>query len=143
MGLHHHGKDPEAAGYTIPELGILGRSSFPAQRCIAWQVLGRILYRLGKGEFGVRGGTLVEGLWFVVEKEKLVAAMLAEAEGSGTGAGPGGGGKRGEKDTQGGVPGGFGRHASATAWAVEGVWLWQMGGGGDRGLLKEGVLRSQ
>lgn len=36
---------------------------------------------------------------------------------------------------------GIGRHASAAAWAVEGVWLWQKGGGGDRGILKEGVIR--
>jgi hypothetical protein len=25
---------------------------------------------------------------------------------------------------------------------VEGIWLWQKGGGGDRGLLKEGQHRS-
>ncbi|RMJ21407.1 transcription factor Rba50 [Aspergillus sp. HF37] len=144
LGLHHHGNDPQAAGYTIPELAILGRSAFAAQRCIAWQVLGRILFRLGKGEFGERGGTLVDGLWFVIEKEKVVAAMLAEAEGAGGQTQQRGKKKDGaEGEPQGGVPGGFGRHASATAWAVEGVWLWQMGGGGDRGLLKEGVVRSQ
>ena len=142
LGLHHHGKDPQAAGYTIPELAILGRSSFPAQRCIAWQVLGRILFRLGKGEFGDRGSTLVEGFWFVIEREKILAEMLAEADWAQSGVSRE---RNGGSDTKGpkGAPGGFGRHASATAWAVEGVWLWQMGGGGDRGLLKEGVLRSQ
>ncbi|KAJ6153831.1 RNA polymerase II-associated protein 1 N-terminal [Penicillium chermesinum] len=82
MGLHHHGDDPQAAGYTIPELAILSRSTFPAQRCVAWQVLGRILFRLGKGEFGDRGGQLSEGLWFVIEKEGVVGGMLAEAEGA-------------------------------------------------------------
>ncbi|KAF2011733.1 hypothetical protein BU24DRAFT_398485 [Aaosphaeria arxii CBS 175.79] len=51
-GLHHHAEAPEAAGYTIPELAILARSAVPAQRCMAYQTLGRILYRLGKGEFG-------------------------------------------------------------------------------------------
>ncbi|KAH8428960.1 uncharacterized protein LDX57_006633 [Aspergillus melleus] len=143
LGLHHHGNDPHAAGYTIPELAILSRSSFPAQRCIAWQVLGRILFRLGKGELGERGSTLVEGLWAVIEKERVVPGMLAEADGASS-AGTKRAGKE-QKQDQGpsGVNSGIGRHASATAWAVEGVWLWQSGGGGDRGILKEGELRSQ
>ncbi|KAI5296706.1 hypothetical protein KEM55_005725, partial [Ascosphaera atra] len=81
LGLHHHAADPEAAGYTIPELAILSRSTVPTQRCIAWQILGRILFRLGKGEFGERGSTLVEGLWSTVERENVVARMLAEASG--------------------------------------------------------------
>lgn len=142
LGLHHHGNDPQAAGYTIPEITILGRSSFPAQRCVAWQVLGRILYRLGKGEFGERGSVLVEGLWEVVEKEAVVGVMLVEAEGASAqqktttttddNAASGGNTVKGA---------GIGRHASAAAWAVEGVWLWQKGGGGDRGVLKEGVIR--
>lgn len=52
-GLHHHADAPEAAGYTIPELAVTARSRVPSQRCIAYQTLGRILYRLGRGEFGV------------------------------------------------------------------------------------------
>jgi hypothetical protein len=52
LGLHHHADAPEAAGYTIPELAVLARSQVAAQRCVAFQTLGRILYRLGKGEFG-------------------------------------------------------------------------------------------
>ncbi|KAL5114380.1 hypothetical protein ACEQ8H_007729 [Pleosporales sp. CAS-2024a] len=52
-GLHHHADAPEAAGYTIPELAVLSRSAVPAQRCMAYQTLGRILYRLGQGEYGV------------------------------------------------------------------------------------------
>ncbi|KAF9892036.1 RNA polymerase II associated protein 1 [Aspergillus nanangensis] len=149
LGLHHHGDDPHAAGYTIPELAILSRSSFPAQRCVAWQVLGRILFRLGKCQFGERGSPLVEGLWFVIEKEGVVAGMLAEADGASssdartqrsatTVEAP-------QKQQKGPSrpPGAIGRHASATAWAVEGVWLWQMGGAGDRGVLKEGTIRSQ
>ena len=55
-GLHHHGEAPEAAGYTIPELARLARSSVPGQRCIAFQTLGRLLYRLGHGEWGVGAG---------------------------------------------------------------------------------------
>ncbi|KAL2865985.1 RPAP1 family protein [Aspergillus lucknowensis] len=150
LGLHHHGNDPHAAGYTIPELAILGRSSFPAQRCIAWQVLGRILFRLGKGQFGERGSTLVEGLWSVVEREGVVAGMLEEAgsstsfpylsrraDSSATSA------TSNEQDSFTAKGSGVGHHASAAAWAVEGVWLWQMGGGGDRGVLKPGEVRSQ
>lgn len=51
-GLHHHADAPEAAGYTVPELAVMARSAVPAQRCAAFQTLGRILYRLGMGEFG-------------------------------------------------------------------------------------------
>ncbi|CAE7176174.1 hypothetical protein CFE70_005462 [Pyrenophora teres f. teres 0-1] len=51
-GLHHHAEAPEAAGYTIPELAVTARSKVASQRCIAYQTLGRILYRLGKGQFG-------------------------------------------------------------------------------------------
>lgn len=130
LGLHHHASDPEAAGYTIPELATLSRSTVPAQRCLAWQVLGRFLFRLGKDEFGERGSELVEGLWSTVEREDVVAGMLAEAGDSGS--------------NDGNVnPGKFGRHASAKAWATEAVWLWRKGCGGDRGLSKEGVYRSK
>ncbi|CAL5866578.1 uncharacterized protein PFLUO_LOCUS787 [Penicillium psychrofluorescens] len=154
LGLHHHGDDPQAAGYTIPELAILSRSSFPAQRCVAWQVLGRILFRLGRAEFGDRGGQLSEGLWHVIEKEGVVGGMLAEADGAAGLGLPGKntqkqGGEQQKKKSENDHAGGdapavssIGRHASAAAWAVEGVWLWQKGGGGDRGLLKDGQIRS-
>lgn len=148
LGLHHHGDDPHAAGYTIPELAILSRSTFPAQRCVAWQVLGRILFRLGRAEFGDRGGQLSEGLWYVIEKEGIVGGMLAEAEGaSGQDLSKAQAARKEKKDDSGAgatpAASGIGRHASAAAWAFEGVWLWQKGGGGDRGFLKEGQIRSQ
>ncbi|RMZ00594.1 hypothetical protein D0862_06668 [Hortaea werneckii] len=121
LGLHHHGAAPDAAGYTLPELAHLARSSYPAQRCIAFQTLGRILYRLGRGEFGDPGepgtettgtedglGELARGLWGVVEREKVVEVLVAEGEGLG-------------------VDGG--RHVSARAYAAEAVWLWRKGGG--------------
>ena len=52
-GLHHHAEAPEAAGYTIAELAVMARSSVAAQRCVAFQTVGRVLYRLGRGEFGI------------------------------------------------------------------------------------------
>ncbi|KJX97007.1 transcription factor Rba50 like protein [Zymoseptoria brevis] len=126
QGLHHHGDAPEAAGYTIPELAHLARSSYPAQRCIAFQTLGRILFRLGTGEFGfpeveaeraaveagrgeVEGkGELARGLWREVERLKVVEGLVEEAEGKGVDKG---------------------RHLSARTYATEAVWLWRRGGG--------------
>ncbi|KAI5301315.1 hypothetical protein KEM56_001831 [Ascosphaera pollenicola] len=133
LGLHHHASDPEAAGYTIPELSILSRSTVPAQRCIAWQILGRILYRLGSGEFGEKGTDLVEGLWRTVEAEKVIVGMMAEA----------GGGENGKDEvarrdlTPEQRAARLGKHASAKAYATEALWLWRRGGGGDRGIKKE------
>ncbi|GAM84924.1 hypothetical protein ANO11243_029260 [Dothideomycetidae sp. 11243] len=120
-GLHHHGDAPDAAGYTIPELARLARSKVAAQRCIAFQTLGRVLFRLGKGEFGDPSegdsgtaeaqnsiGELARGLWAEIEKEQVIAVCMNESEGkSMTGQ----------------------RHVSAQAYATEAVWLWQMGGG--------------
>ena len=103
MGLHHHASAPESAGYTIPELAQLARSTYAAQRCIAWQVLGRIFYRLGKEEWGQE---ISNGVWDVVEREGVVGGMMAEAN----------------------QPEGRG-HTSAKAWATEGLWLWRLGGG--------------
>ena len=111
-GLHHHGLAPSSAGYTIPELAILSRSALPNQRCIAYQVVGRILFRLGRGDFGPRGSELQEGLWSVVERERVIEVMMGEAS----------------RD---------GGHLSAKTYATEALWLWRRGGGGDRGLLKE------
>ena len=119
-GLHHHGEAPEAAGYTIAELSHLVRSSYAPQRCIAFQTLGRILYRLGLGEFGDAGersdvvgaeegfGALARGLWREMGREKITEMLVRESEGRG-------------------VDGG--RHVSAKAYATEAVWLWQRGGG--------------
>jgi len=102
-GLHHHGEAPESAGYTIPELARLARSSFPAQRCVAFQTLGRILYRLGSGEWGA-GTELSMGLWRCVEEGRVVEGLREE------GAREGG-------------------HRGARTYALEAVWLWQKGGG--------------
>ena len=112
-GLHHHGDDSGSAGYTIPEMSMLARSTLPNQRCMAYQMLGRILYRLGRGDFGARGSELQEAIWSVVEHERPLEVMMSEA------------------NRQSG-------HASAKTYAVEALWLWRKGGGGDRGILKPG-----
>ncbi|KAL4146831.1 hypothetical protein PRNP1_010587 [Phytophthora ramorum] len=42
-GLFHHGDDPNAAGYTVPELLHLARSSVASQRAMALTVLAKVL----------------------------------------------------------------------------------------------------
>ena len=135
-GLHHHAEAPEAAGYTIPELVILARSAVPTQRCVAYQTLGRILYRLGKGEFGVEegkqdvdgpvriakvpdqredeevveesvGSVICTGLWNCIEGGKVIEILTEEANK-----------ERG--------------HLSARTYAQEALWNWRRGGGRKR-----------
>ena len=105
-GLHHHASAPEAAGYTIPELAHLSRSSFPAQRCIAYQTLGRILYRLGTGFFGPEDDDLWQGLWHCIEKGRVIDTLTEEAARSGEGG-----------------------NRSCWVTATEAIWLWRKGGG--------------
>ncbi|KAF2096485.1 hypothetical protein NA57DRAFT_78089 [Rhizodiscina lignyota] len=112
-GLHHHGDAPEAAGYTIPELAHLARSTYAPQRCMAYQTLGRILYRLGTGGFGNEHdeneeiSNLPKGLWDCIEETKVLDVMSNEANR--------------EKG-----------HLTARTYAQEAVWNWQRGGGRKR-----------
>ncbi|KAK3388520.1 RPAP1-like protein [Sordaria brevicollis] len=111
-GLHHHGEAPEAAGYTIPELARLARSSVNSQRCIAFRTLGRMLYRLGKGEWGTGAGgrdgdedDLAFGLWRCFQEGRVLesigeAAAVEEGVGS----------------------------VSVRAYAIEAMWLFEKGG---------------
>jgi hypothetical protein len=103
-GLHHHGEAPEAAGYTVPELARLSRSAFPAQRCIAYQALGRFLYRLGRGEWGDEDSEITKGLWRCVEEGKIVQTLEEAASADGG-------------------------HQGSKVYAVEAAWLWHKGGG--------------
>ena len=50
-GLHHHGGDQWAAGYTINELCVLMRSSFPSQRVEALRIVENILTRARNREY--------------------------------------------------------------------------------------------
>lgn len=104
-GLHHHAHAPSSAGYTVPELSHLARSSYPAQRCIAYQTLGRILYRLGRGDFGQEGEDLCEGLWQLMEQGKVVDQLVEAAAKGDSG------------------------NRSIWVIATEAVWLWRKGGG--------------
>ncbi|KAM0322451.1 hypothetical protein ACHAQA_009520 [Verticillium albo-atrum] len=103
-GLHHHGQAPEAAGYTIEELSILARSAVAAQRCVAFQTVGRVFYRLGKGEWGNDDeDTLARGIWSSVVEGRLMDT-LAEAA---------------MKE---------GGHRGSRAYATEALWLLEKGG---------------
>ncbi|MCJ1274102.1 hypothetical protein MMC21_001897 [Puttea exsequens] len=104
-GLHHHAHAPGSAGYTIPELAHIARSTYPAQRCIAFQTLGRILYRLGRGDYGQDEGPLSDGLWRLIEGGKVIEIMTEAAA-----------------REEGG---------SRSVWvtATEAIWLWRKGGG--------------
>lgn len=109
-GLHHHGEAPEAAGYTIAELGRYARSAVPAQRCVAFQTLGRVLYRLGKGEFGNGGGDgetddVARGIWRTAQENRILDTLVEAAD----------------------VPEGQG-HRGSRAYATEAVWLFEKGG---------------
>lgn len=135
-GLHNHADAPEAAGYTIPELAVLARSKVAAQRCMAYQTLGRILYRLGQGEFGVEqarqdtdgpvqvaknsdvadddeyeeedvGSAMAAGLWSCMEEGRVVETLTEEAN-----------------KTKG--------HLTARTFAQEALWNWRRGGGRKR-----------
>jgi len=104
-GLHHHGEAPEAAGYTVLELARLARSAVPAQRCVAFQTLGRVLYRLGRGEWGGVDSDLAQGLWRCVSEGRVMES-LGEAAGVEEGRG----------------------HQGSRAYALEAIWLAEKGG---------------
>lgn len=44
-GLHHHGEEPDKAGYTLAELFHLSRSQMPSQRALVLTTLSRILWQ--------------------------------------------------------------------------------------------------
>lgn len=103
-GLHHHGEAPEAAGYTIAELARLARSAVPAQRCMAFQTLGRILYRLGNGEWGKTEDDVVAmGVWNSVKQGRVLQSLMEAAMGEGG-------------------------HRGSRAYATEALWLFEKGG---------------
>lgn len=51
LGLHHHGEEPERAGYSLQELFLLSRSQLIQQRSLALSTLANILSKAGCGEY--------------------------------------------------------------------------------------------
>ena len=56
-GLHHHGEEPARPGYTLEELLTLARSTFPQQRCIAFDTLGHVIKNAKEGRYDYCFGT--------------------------------------------------------------------------------------
>ncbi|KAK9457640.1 RPAP1-like protein [Dipodascopsis uninucleata] len=102
LGLHHHSDSPGYAGYTIPELSHLCRSAVPAQRAIAVQIMGRILYRLGKYTYG---DYVSDVLWDIVDHTRVVDSIYEASD---------------ENKT---------RHMGLRTCAIDALWLWKKGGG--------------
>ncbi|CCE63475.1 hypothetical protein TPHA_0E03860 [Tetrapisispora phaffii CBS 4417] len=121
--LHHHSQDPQLAGYTIPELARLTRSTFPQQRSISIQVLGRILYKLGKQsyyqlipeidqetyqEHGSTQGVInkiYSMIWDLCKDCQVIESLEDAAD---------------ERKTS---------HLTVRNYAIEALWLWKNGGG--------------
>ncbi|TGZ64080.1 hypothetical protein CRM22_006549 [Opisthorchis felineus] len=87
LGLHHHGEEPERAGYTIGELFHLSRSSVPAQRRLA---LATLATALGQ----TRRGRHVHNL-APVSSPSLIWGLLSSSRDPVEGDGPGSGGGKG------------------------------------------------
>uniref|UniRef100_A0A7N6A2E2 RNA polymerase II associated protein 1 n=1 Tax=Anabas testudineus TaxID=64144 RepID=A0A7N6A2E2_ANATE len=51
LGLHHHGEEPERAGYSLQELFLLSRSQVIQQRSLALSTLANILTKARAGEY--------------------------------------------------------------------------------------------
>ncbi|XP_047467804.1 RNA polymerase II-associated protein 1 [Mugil cephalus] len=51
LGLHHHGEEPERAGYSLQELFLLSRSQLIQQRSLALGTLANILSKARAGEY--------------------------------------------------------------------------------------------
>ncbi|KAA0711260.1 RNA polymerase II-associated protein 1 [Triplophysa tibetana] len=51
LGLHHHGEEPELAGYSLQELFILSRSQLNQQRNLAVSTLANVLTKARAGEY--------------------------------------------------------------------------------------------
>lgn len=129
-GLHHHSDDPQLAGYTIPELQRLSRSTFPAQRSVAIQTLGRILYKLGKQSYyqlvpevdletykedGSAKGVMnkiYSMFWDLCKDCRIIECLQDAADECKT------------------------RHLSVRNYALDALWLWKRGGGDFREKVK-------
>ncbi|XP_030575398.1 RNA polymerase II-associated protein 1 [Archocentrus centrarchus] len=63
LGLHHHGEEPERAGYSLQELFLLSRSQVIQQRTLSLSTLANILSKAHAGEYvSVLKGSVVSTL---------------------------------------------------------------------------------
>ncbi|XP_041668560.1 RNA polymerase II-associated protein 1 [Cheilinus undulatus] len=63
LGLHHHGEEPERAGYSLQELFLLSRSQVNQQRSLALSTLAHILLKARAGEYvSVLTGSVISTL---------------------------------------------------------------------------------
>uniref|UniRef100_A0AAV2JEN9 Tyrosine-protein kinase receptor n=1 Tax=Knipowitschia caucasica TaxID=637954 RepID=A0AAV2JEN9_KNICA len=60
LGLHHHGEEPERAGYSLQELFLLSRSQMMQQRTLALSTLANIISKARCGAYrsGLQGSVL-------------------------------------------------------------------------------------
>ncbi|CAL8105514.1 unnamed protein product [Calicophoron daubneyi] len=88
LGLHHHGEEPERAGYTIGELFHLSRSSVPAQRRLALATLASSLIQSRSGRHVPHlAPSSSPSLIFGLMSSDVVGDAASESEGSGGGRG--------------------------------------------------------
>ncbi|OMH85630.1 RNA polymerase II-associated protein rba50 [Zancudomyces culisetae] len=81
-GLHHHGEDPDDAGYTIPELLHLARSTVPSQRAIAIKTLGNIIHKLNVGAFDSVYQRAIYSCWLEWEGHLYFSAGWGDSHGT-------------------------------------------------------------
>ncbi|XP_041827355.1 RNA polymerase II-associated protein 1 [Melanotaenia boesemani] len=63
LGLHHHGEEPERAGYSLQELFLLSRSQIIQQRSLALSTVANILSKARDGEYlSVLKGSVISTL---------------------------------------------------------------------------------
>ncbi len=72
MALHHHGEEPDLAGYTLDELFHLSRSKFNQQRVLALQTIANILAKCHQGFYHdiIKSGSYLEEEREEEEEEK-------------------------------------------------------------------------
>lgn len=122
-GLHHHSTDPQLAGYTILELNRLAKSTYPSQRCIAIQTLGRILCKLGQQKYyqlvpEIDSNTYKEDgsiqnvmnkiysmFWDLIISENVILTLEVASNEQ------------------------FTKNLSVRTYAIDALWLWKKGGG--------------
>ncbi|KAG2184516.1 hypothetical protein INT43_000425 [Umbelopsis isabellina] len=74
-GLHHHGQNPNQAGYTLPELFHLMRSQVSSQRVIVLNTASRIIAKSKQLEYG---STVSESIWrFIIHDMKGIIYLRA------------------------------------------------------------------